>query len=385
MFDFRMPASVRFGNGVLADIGAQAAALGLRKALLVCDPGIVKLGLVDRALGALTSAGVDAAVFDAVIPEPPDTNVAAGLAAFREAGCDGLIGLGGGSSIDVAKAVGAMARNPGVIADYAVGGKPLAQRKAPVLAAPTTAGTGSEVTRNTIITDTQRDVKLLIAHPYLIPEAALVDPALTMTMPPDLTMATGIDALTHALEAYISVKATAMSDIFALEAIELIAGNLRQAWANGGNVAAREKMMLGSLMAGMAFGNASVALVHGMARPIGANFHVPHGLSNAVLLAECMQFTMIGAPERFADIADAMGENTDGLSVMDAAQLAVDALARLCDDVGVPPLCECHVDAEKFKALAPKMAGDAIASGSPGNNPRKATAEEIVGLYLRCL
>ncbi len=384
MFEFRAPAVIRFGPGVFAEVGTQAATLGLRKALVVCDPGIRKLGLLDKALESLKAAGVATAVYDAVDPEPWDTNVAAGLAIFQEAGCDGLVAVGGGSSIDVAKAVGAISRNPGVIADYAVGGKPLGQRKAPVLAVPTTAGTGSEVTRFTIITDSKRDVKLLIGHPYLIPEAALVDPLLTMTMPASLTMATGIDALTHALEAYISVKATPISDVFALEAIQLISDNLRPAWANGSNAVAREKMMLGSMLAGLAFGNASVALVHGMARPIGANFHVPHGMSNAVLLAECMQFSMIGAPERFADIADAMGENTEGLSVMDAAQLAVDALGRLCEDVGVPPLCQCNVDEEKFKALAPKMASDAIASGSPGNNPRKATADEIVELYMRC-
>jgi len=384
MFDFRSPGVVRFGPGVLAEAGAQAATLGLKNVLLVCDPGIRGLGFVDKALESLKGAGLTASVFEGVDPEPLDTNVAAGLAAFRAAGCDGLVALGGGSSIDVAKAVGAMARNPGVIADYAVGGKPLAQRKAQVVAIPTTAGTGSEVTRFTIITDTVRNVKLLIGHPYLIPEVALVDPALTIPMPPRLTMATGIDALTHALEAYISIKANPISDVFALEAIGLIAGNLRQAWSNGSNADARENMMLGSLLAGLAFGNASVALVHGMARPIGANFHVAHGLSNAVLLAECMQFSMIGAPERFGDIAEAMGEDVDGLSMMDAAQTAVDALQALCDDVGVPRLCDCGVDEEKFKALAAKMAGDAIASGSPGNNPRRATADEIVDLYMRC-
>ena len=213
MFEFRAPGIVRFGAGVSSEVGAQAATLGLQQVLLVCDPGIKGLGLADKALEALKAAGVAATIFDRVDPEPLDTNVSAGLAAFQAAGCDGLVALGGGSSIDVAKAVGAMARNAGVIADYAVGGKPLSQRKAPMIAIPTTAGTGSEVTRFTIITDAQRGVKLLIAHPYLIPEVALVDPSLTLSMPPRLTMATGIDALTHALEAYISVKAVSYTHL----------------------------------------------------------------------------------------------------------------------------------------------------------------------------
>lgn len=384
MFEFRAPAVIRFGNGVLADVGIQAKALGGHHALLVCDPGIRKLGLVERASEALSAAGLQVTVFEGVDPEPVDNNVAAGLSAFREAGCDVLVAVGGGSSIDVAKAIGAMARNPGVITEYAVGGKPLAYPKVPLVAVPTTAGTGSEVTRFTIITDTSRGVKLLISHPFLTPEVALVDPSLTISMPPLLTMATGIDALTHALEAYISVRATPISDLFALEAIRLIAGNLRQAWANGNNVVARENMMLGSLLAGLAFSNSSVALVHGMARPIGANFHIAHGLSNAVLLAECMEFSLIGAPERFADIAAAMGEEVEGLSIMEAAHVAVEAIRSLCKDVNVPRLGELGVDRARLMELAPKMAADAIASGSPGNNPRKATSEQIIELYMRC-
>ena len=384
MFEFRAPAVIRFGSGVLADVGAQAKTLGGHHALLVCDPGIRNLGIVERASEALDAAGLRVTVFDGVDPEPVDHNVAAGLSIFREAGCDVLVAVGGGSSIDVAKAIGAMARNPGAITEYAVGGKPLAHPKVPLVAVPTTAGTGSEVTRFTIITDTSRGVKLLISHPFLIPEVALVDPSLTISMPPLLTMATGIDALTHALEAYISVRATPISDLFALEAIRLIAGNLRQAWANGNNMVARENMMLGSLLAGLAFTNSSVALVHGMARPIGANFHIAHGLSNAVLLAECMEFSLIGAPERFADIAAAMGKEVEGLSVMEAAHAAVEAIRSLCKDVNVPRLGELGVDRAKLMELAPKMATDAIASGSPGNNPRKATPEQIIELYMRC-
>jgi alcohol dehydrogenase class IV len=384
MFEFRAPAVVRFGAGVFADVGLQARTLACRHVLLTCDPGMRAMGLIDRALDYLRDAGVSATVFDGVHPEPLDSDVVAGLEAYREAQCDGLIAVGGGSSIDAAKAIGAMATNEGIIADYAMGGKPLERPKVPLLAIPTTAGTGSEVTRVTIITDTRYDVKLLVSHPFLIPEVALVDPALTLTMPPRLTMATGIDALTHALEAYISVRATPISDMYALEAIQLIAGNLRQAWASGSNARAREHMMLGSLLAGLAFGNSSVGLVHGMARPIGAHFHIPHGISNAVLLTECMEFSMIGAPDRFAAIASAMGENVEALSMMQAARIAVEAIRGLCNDVGVPRLLDLGVDRDQFCQLMSKMAADGIASGSPGNNPRRASAEDIVDIYLRC-
>jgi alcohol dehydrogenase class IV len=249
------------------------------------------------------------------------------------------------------------------------------------VAVPTTAGTGSEVTPFTIITDETREVKMLIASPLTIPKVAIVDPLLSISMPRGLTAATGIDALTHAIEAYVSVKAQPMSDIFALSAIELIAGNLRQAWANGNNREAREKTMLGSLQAGIAFGNSSVALVHGMSRPIGAYFHVPHGVSNAALLSVVTEFSLIGNPERYARIARAMGEDIAGLTAMEGAEVAADAIARLIADIEIPSLPELGVEAERLEELAPQMAADAIASGSPANNPRQATPEEIIRLY----
>jgi alcohol dehydrogenase class IV len=246
---------------------------------------------------------------------------------------------------------------------------------------PTTAGTGSEVTQFTIITDTKRDVKMLITSPFLIPQQAIVDPLLTLSMPRGLTAATGVDALTHAIEAYVSVKAQPMSDIFALSAIELISGNLRQAWSNGNNIEAREKTMLGALQAGIAFSNSSVALVHGMSRPIGAYFHVAHGVSNAALLSVVTDFSLIGNPEKYARIAEAMGENIEGLTVLEAADLAAEAVARLVEDIEIPTLPELGVDEDRLNELASQMAEDAIASGSPANNPRQATKEEIVELY----
>jgi alcohol dehydrogenase class IV len=222
---------------------------------------------------------------------------------------------------------------------------------------------------------------MLIGSPHLMPDIAVVDPLLTMSSPRGVTAATGVDALVHAIEAYVSVKSQPMSDLFCLSAIELISQNIRQAWSNGNNQDAREKVMLGALQAGIAFSNSSVALVHGMSRPIGAHFHIAHGVSNAALLAVVTEFSLIGNPERYADIADAMGENIEELSVMDAADMAVHAIQRLIRDIKVPSLRDLGVEEERLMELAPTMAEAAIDSGSPANNPRKPSKEEIVELY----
>ncbi len=251
----------------------------------------------------------------------------------------------------------------------------------PLVAVPTTAGTGSEVSMYTIITDTATSVKMLIGSPHVMPRVAIADPLMTVTMPRGLTAATGVDALCHAIEAYASVKAYPLSDIFALSAIELLSGNLRQAWSNGNNLEAREKVMLGALYAGVAFNNASVTLVHGMSRPIGAWFHVPHGVSNAVLLTAVMEFSLIGCPDRFARIAGAVGENTGGLTDLEAAQRGVLAVRRLIKDIQIPSMQELGVEKQKLEEVAGAMADAAIASGSPGNNPRQVTREEIIELY----
>jgi len=222
---------------------------------------------------------------------------------------------------------------------------------------------------------------MLIGSPFLIPEIAIVDPLLTLSMPQGLTAATGIDALTHAIEAYVSLKAQPMTDSYCLSAIELISGNLRQAWTNGDDIAAREKTMLGALQAGIAFSNSSVALVHGMSRPIGAYFHVAHGAANAALLGVVMEFSLTGNPNRYAHIARAMGEDISGLTDLEAAQRGAEAVRRLIKEVKIASLRELGVDREKLYELAPRMTEDAIASGSPANNPRQATREEIIKLY----
>jgi len=380
-YQFKAPSVIVNGPGAAKEVGNFAKGLG-KKALLVTDANLEQLGLPNEVMKSLEIAGVPFAIFSRVVIEPTQDNVEEGLKAYKEAGVDFLIAVGGGSSMDTAKAIGALATNTGKISDF-MGSNKIPKPAAPIIAIPTTAGTGSEVTPFAIITDTAKDVKMLIASPNILPRVALVDPLMTLTMPQDITAATGLDALTHAIEAYVSVKAQPVTDTLALQAIRLIAANVRQAWSNGDNLEARTNMLIGSLHAGLAFANSSVALVHGMARPIGAYFHVPHGVSNAALLPTVIEFSILGNPQKYADIAGAMGENTEGLSVLDAAYLAAEATRRLNDDLKVPTLSGLGVEEKKFNAVVKQMAADAIASGSPGNNPRKATPDEIVELYKK--
>ena len=380
-YQFKAPSVIVNGPGAAKEVGNFAKGLG-KKALLVTDANLEQLGLPNEVMKSLEIAGVPFAIFSRVVIEPTQDNVEEGLKAYKEAGVDFLIAVGGGSSMDTAKAIGALATNTGKISDF-MGSNKIPKPAAPIIAIPTTAGTGSEVTPFAIITDTAKDVKMLIASPNILPRVALVDPLMTLTMPQDITAATGLDALTHAIEAYVSVKAQPVTDTLALQAIRLIAANVRQAWSNGDNMEARTNMLIGSLHAGLAFANSSVALVHGMARPIGAYFHVPHGVSNAALLPTVIEFSILGNPQKYADIAGAMGENTEGLSVLDAAYLAAEATRRLNDDLKVPTLSGLGVEEKKFNAVVKQMAADAIASGSPGNNPRKATPDEIVELYKK--
>jgi len=377
---FHIPPVLIFGSGASERVGEESRKLGVDKGLIVTDEVLINLGILDNIKRTLFQAKVQFAIYSGVFTEPTVEFVQEGLKTYKENGCDFLLAVGGGSAIDTAKAIAVMVNNAGAIEDYIGLGK-IPKGGVPLIAVPTTAGTGSEVTQFTIITDTKRDVKMLIGSPFLIPQEAIVDPLLTLSMPRGLTAATGIDALTHAIEAYVSVKAQPMSDIFCLSAIELISGNLRQAWSNGNNIEAREKTMLGALQAGIAFSNSSVALVHGMSRPIGAYFHVAHGVSNAVLLGVVTEFSLIGNPARYARIAKAMGENVEHLTTLEAADLAAKSVKRLVKDIKIPSLPELGVDKEKLDKLAPQMAEDAIASGSPANNPRQATKEEIIELY----
>lgn len=379
---FRIPSGVIVGCNASSFAGREAKKLGGTKALIVTDRNLTEMGFLSGIESSLDSEKIDHEVFDEVTAEPTVDYVEKGLDLYRRSKCDFIIALGGGSPIDTAKAVCIMASNPGVIQDYK-GLDKVSSPGAPLIAIPTTAGTGSETTIFTIITDTKTNVKMLIGSPFILPSVALVDPLLTASSPPSVTAATGVDALTHAIEAYVSVKAQPMSDVFALSAIKFLSENLRQAWANGDNLEARSLTMLGAFQAGVAFSNSSVALVHGMSRPIGAYFHAPHGLSNAVLLAPVVEFSISGNPKRYADIARAMGEKVEGLGVMEGASKASKAVRELVRDIKIPALATLGVTREKLKTVVGKMADDAIASGSPGNNPRKATKEEIVELYWK--
>lgn len=380
--EFRVPALMLVGSGAAEQVGAHCRQRGLKRGLIVTDQIMQKIGLVEKVEAILGQHDITSVVYAGVNSEPVVEFVQEGLNLYKENNCDFLVAVGGGSPIDTAKAISVMTTNPGSIEQYKGIGK-IGTPGAPLVALPTTAGTGSEATVYTVITDTKTDVKMLIGSPYLMPDIAVVDPLLTLSSPPGVTAATGVDALVHAIEAYVSVKSQPMSDIFCISAIELISQNIRQAWSNGNNQDAREKVMLGALQAGIAFSNSSVALVHGMSRPIGAYFHIAHGVSNAALLGVVTEFSLIGNPVRYAHIAKAMGEQTDGLAYMDAADLAVKAINRLIKDIKVPSLRELGVEEEKLMRLAPSMADAAIDSGSPANNPRKPTKQEIIELYNR--
>lgn len=380
--EFRMPQVLLQGPGSLALMGKEVKRLGKKKPLLVTDEIMEKAGYADQVKAILVEAGCEVAVYNGVGGEPGDKHVEAGLAEYKKNDCDFLVALGGGSPIDTAKAIGILETNGGKITDY-MGADKVAKPIPPLVCIATTSGTGSEVTKFTIIADTAKDVKMLIASPFIIPTVAVADPALTLSVPPSVTAATGLDAFCHAIEAFVTKKEQPMCDVLALNAVRLVSENLRKAWCNGDDLEARANMMLASTQAGMAFNNASVTLIHGMSRPIGAVFHVPHGISNAVLLPVWAEYTYIAKPEKFALVAEAMGETVAGLPVLEAAHKAVDAIMKLCRDVEIPPIRELIKDKEEFEKRLEKMAHDAVASGSPGNNPRFVTEPRIVELYKK--
>lgn len=377
---FQVPPAIHFGCHAADQAGAEAARLSATKVLLITDENLIRLGNVAPVLASLKQAGIPVAIYDGVNAEPTLDHVAGGLRILREDGCDLVIAVGGGSPIDAAKAIAVMAVNPGKLPDYQGLGK-IPKAGLPLIAVPTTAGTGSEATMFAIITDQDRNVKMPIGSPFLVVRAALVDPLLTLTLPPLLTAATGLDALTHGIEAYVSRKAQPLSDLLALSAVELITQNLYQAWADPQNLEARTRVMLGALQAGMAFSNSSIALVHGMSRPIGANFHLPHGLSNTLILSIVTEYSIPGNPERYARVAAALGADARGLSSLEAAHAGLAVIKRLLTELNIPSLRELGLDRGNFEERLRQMAIDALASGSPAHNPRTASVEDIVALY----
>jgi alcohol dehydrogenase class IV len=379
---FRMPTTI-FGRGSSENAGAELKALGAHKVFIVTDKVLWEMGALNNITAGLIAAKLEFQVFNNLPTEPTVDFVEEGINLLQDSGCDIILAVGGGTPIDTAKAISVMARNRCKIEDC-MGANKIPVPGMPLVAIPATAGTGSEVTIFTIITNAKTSVKMLISSPYLMPVLAIIDPLLTVSMPRGLTAATGLDALTHSIEAYVSKKAQPMTDTLALSAMKLLATNLPLAWEDGKNLEAREKTMLGAYQAGLAFGNASVALVHGMSRPIGACFHVAHGLSNAVLLGEVMEFSLSGNPKRYAEIAAAIGENVAGLDDMAAAKKGAQAVKKLIKHLEVPRLRDLKIDKAKFNETIPQMIDAAIASGSPDNNPRIATKEEMAGIYRQC-
>jgi len=356
------------------------AQFGLTKPLIVTDPFIASSGHLQRATDRLESAQIPGRVFSDTVADPTTAVIDAGVSYLATADFDSLVAIGGGSSIDTAKGMSVLFANGGKMREYKVPAE-IPKMGLPIVAIPTTAGTGSEVTRFTVITDTETDEKMLIAGLTCCPLAAIVDYELTLTMPLRLTADTGLDSLTHAIEAYVSRRANPFTDGLAKNAMGLIGRYIRTACAEPDNRPAREAMMLGATTAGMAFSNASVCLVHGMSRPIGAFFHVPHGLSNAMLLPEITAFSAHAALERYADCARAMGIAEESEGSQAAVARLLDELRRLNDDLKVPTPRAWGIDAKRYEELLPVMATQALASGSPGNNPRVPTNEEIIDLY----
>jgi alcohol dehydrogenase class IV len=378
-----MPSRILYGQGSFSEVGTQARSLG-KKVLLIGDPIMKQIGNIALCEEYLKKQSLPYAKYLEVDSEPTDIHVSEALTICREEGCDVIVAVGGGSCIDTAKAVAVMMTNEGSISDYVGNRKLFTEKPLPLIAVPTTAGTGSEVTKVTVIIDTQTNVKMMISQPELLPTVAIVDPVLTVSCPPSVTAATGVDALCHAIEAYISRRAQPVTDTFALRAIELIMGNLRRVYKYGDDIKAREQMALGAMLAGAAFSNASVTLVHGMSRPIGALFHVPHGVSNAMLLPGVLEFTKESASERLAVIGRLIKQELKALPDKEVADAVITEIKQLCRDLNIPNMKTWGINQTQFAQVVSKMAADALASGSPGNNPRIPTHEEIVELYHVC-
>lgn len=380
-FGFFTPTVALMGVGCAKDAGRQALALGARKALLCTDAGMVQLGIADEIRKIVEAAGIGVVVFAGAEPNPTDINVHDGVNVYSGNKCDAIISLGGGSSHDCAKGIGMVVGNGGHIRDYE-GVDKTKRPMPPFLAINTTAGTASEMTRFCIITNTDTHVKMALVDWRCTPNVAINDPLLMVDMPPALTAATGMDALTHAVEAYVSTIATPITDACALKAIELISKWLRPAVANGANIEARDNMAYAEYLAGMAFNNASLGYVHAMAHQLGGFYNLPHGVCNAILLPVVSAFNLIACPERFADIAVALGEKAGGLSTIEAAGLAISAIRRLARDVGIPSgLTELGVKEKDLESMAANAKKDACQA----TNPRTATLQQVVSLYKAAL
>lgn len=378
-YDYLVPNVNFFGPGCLEVVGQRCQILGGKHALIVTDPFLATLkdGAVEKTIAYLDAVGISSSVFSGVQANPKDSDVTAGLACYQDNQCDMIVTVGGGSPHDCGKAIGIMATHSGKIGDYA-GIDTLSHPLPPIVSVNTTAGTASEVTRHCVITDTKTHLKYVIVSWRNLPMVSINDPLLMIGKPRALTAATGMDALTHAVEAYVSVDANPVTDAAAIQAIKLIANNLRTAVANGSDLKARENMAYASLLAGMAFNNGNLGYVHAMAHQLGGLYDMPHGVANAILLPHVCRYNLIANVQKFADIAGFLGENTVGCSAIEAAEKAINALFRLSADVAIPAhLSELGVKEQDFEL----MADNALKDGNAFSNPRKGTKEDIILIF----
>lgn len=378
---FEIPTVMKHGLGAIAALADEAKALGMKRPLLVTDGGIVKAGLLPRATDPLKADNLDFAVFDKVAPNPPIAIVDEGARLYAEEKCDGVIGFGGGSSMDTAKSIGVVAANGGSILDYEwADPQPIQHRIPPTICLPTTSGTGSEVTLWAVITDPKRKIKFNVGGTAKIGAwVALIDPELTLNLPPAVTAGTGMDALAHAIECYTCAYAQPLPDSVALNAMEYVAKHLRVAFAQGQNVAARYGMSMAAMLGALAYGTESAGAAHAMSQSSGGVHDVPHGALTARLLGPVMEYNYLGEPQKFARIAQALGEDIRGLSVWEAAERAVEAVYQLTEDVEIPTLQELGFKEDEIPFLAEIAFKDPQTIG----NPRDLSVESYKKIWQR--
>lgn len=380
MSHFVIPNHTVVGTNVLGEAAPLLKEMG-NKAFIVTGKHVAVSDMMKQLTALLDENGIDCVIFDGITGEPTDTMIENGVEMLKSSGCDFIIGIGGGSPLDSAKAIAAMAVNEGSIADY--NGKEITGEILPLAAIPTTAGTGSEATKFTVITDSEKGIKMLLKGDVLVPKLAIVDSSFTVGAPKSVTSATGLDALTHAVEAYTSRKAFSMTDTLAVSAVKRIMKYLPIAYREPDNSLAREQMSIAALEAGICINNSSVTIVHGMSRPIGALFHVPHGMSNAMLLKECLSFAVSGAYEKFANLGRETGVASDSDSDETAAEKFIDSLQNICDVCEIPTLEQYGIDRDEYYSKISKMATDAVASGSPANTVKEVTVDDCIEIYKK--
>lgn len=380
MSHFVIPNHTVVGTNVLSEAAPLLKKMG-NKAFIVTGRHVAVSDMMKQLTALLDENGIDCVIFDGITGEPTDTMIENGVEMLKSSGCDFIIGIGGGSPLDSAKAIAAMAVNEGSIADY--NGKEITGEILPLAAIPTTAGTGSEATKFTVITDSEKGIKMLLKGDVLVPKLAIVDSSFTVGAPKSVTSATGLDALTHAVEAYTSRKAFSMTDTLAVSAVKRIMKYLPIAYREPDNSLAREQMSIAALEAGICINNSSVTIVHGMSRPIGALFHVPHGMSNAMLLKECLSFAVSGAYEKFANLGRETGVASDSDSDETAAEKFIDSLQNICDVCEIPTLEQYGIDRDEYYSRISKMATDAVASGSPANTVKEVTVDDCIEIYKK--